>query len=143
MSGYSWRCHRKVPSYMDHIIFLEDLIAALRTTATQEHDMHGVISLLTEFSQSRYQRQPFEEDIKVAIWEVCGNASALQLLFGLLRKIMELEEGSGTEANDTALLEGLSAMDFSLKEQQDVLRYIFQQSITFKCFYLSIQNCYI
>ena len=48
MSGYSWSGHRKVPSYMDHLIFPEDLMAALRTIAMQEHDMHGVISLLTE-----------------------------------------------------------------------------------------------
>lgn len=122
MSGYSWSGHRKVPSYMDHLIFPEDLMAALRTIAMQEHDMHGVISLLTELSESGYQRQPSEEDIKAAIWEVCGNAGALQLLVDLLTtKIMELEEGSGTEANDTALLEGSSAVDFPLKEQQDEL----------------------
>lgn len=122
MSGYSWSGHRKVPSYMDHLIFPEDLMAALRTIAMQEDDVHGVISLLTELSESGYRRQPSEEDIKAAIWEVCGNAGALQLLVDLLTtKIMELEEGSGTEANDTALLEGLSTTEFSPKEQQDGL----------------------
>jgi hypothetical protein len=52
MSGYSWSGHRKVPSYMDHLIFPEDLMAALRTIAMQEHDVHGVISLLTEVTFS-------------------------------------------------------------------------------------------
>lgn len=54
---------------------------------------------------------------------------------------MELEEGSGTEANDTALLEGLSTTEFSPKEQQDGLRYIFQYNIIFKISYL-FQNWY-
>jgi hypothetical protein len=47
---------------------------------------------------------------------------------------MELEEGSGTEANDTALLEGLSTTELPLQEQQDGLRYIFQHNIIFKIF---------
>ena len=51
---------------MDHLIFPEDLMTALRTIAMQEHDVHGVMSLLTELSESVCQREPSEVDIKAA-----------------------------------------------------------------------------
>eukprot|EP01018_Ginkgo_biloba_P016869 Gb_11486 [translate_table: standard] len=48
MSGYSWSGHRKAPSYFEHLVFPEDLLAALRTIAMQEDELHHVISLLQE-----------------------------------------------------------------------------------------------
>ncbi|KAK6162441.1 hypothetical protein DH2020_002282 [Rehmannia glutinosa] len=50
-------------------------------------------------------RQPSETEVRAAIWEACGDCGALQLLVDLLNmKMMELEEGSGTEENDADLL---------------------------------------
>lgn len=40
--------------------------------------------LVVQLSESGCERQPSEEDIKAAIWEVCGNAGSLQLLVDLL-----------------------------------------------------------
>ncbi|XP_057867439.2 uncharacterized protein LOC131074771 isoform X2 [Cryptomeria japonica] len=116
--GYSWSGHRKLPSYMDHFVFPEDLMAALRTIAMKEENMHAIMSLLKELSESGCERQPSEEDIKAAIWEVCGNAGSLQLLVDLLTaKIMELEEGSGTEVHDTELLDKFPKTILSPEEQ--------------------------
>ncbi|KAH9315244.1 hypothetical protein KI387_023871, partial [Taxus chinensis] len=122
VSGYSWSGHRRLPSYMNHFVFPEDLMAALRTIAMNEEGMHCVTCLLKELSESGCQRQPSEEDIKAAIWEVCGNAGALQLLVDLLTaKTMELEDGSGTKAHDTQLLEEFSKTILASVEQQSDL----------------------
>ncbi|XP_071937200.1 ribosomal lysine N-methyltransferase set10 isoform X4 [Coffea arabica] len=52
------------------------------------------------------ERQPSETEVRAAIWEACGDSGAMQLLVDLLNmKLMDLEEGSGTEDSDTELLE--------------------------------------
>ncbi|PHT93487.1 hypothetical protein T459_01369 [Capsicum annuum] len=52
------------------------------------------------------ERQPTDTEVQAAIWEACGDSGALQLLVDLLNmKMLDLKEGSGTEDNDTELLE--------------------------------------
>ncbi|KZV57622.1 hypothetical protein F511_03082 [Dorcoceras hygrometricum] len=54
---------------------------------------------------SREEKQPSEMDVRAATWEACGDSRALQILVDLLNiKMLELEEGSGTEESDTELL---------------------------------------
>ncbi|XP_062233725.1 uncharacterized protein LOC133930954 isoform X2 [Phragmites australis] len=104
-SSYSWSGQRKVPSYLQKIVFPQEFISTLRTVAMQEHELEQVASLLGEVGSSE-DREPCDAEIQSAIWEVCGDNGALGLLVDLLRvKMAELEEGSGTEASDSQLLE--------------------------------------
>ncbi|XP_075094368.1 uncharacterized protein LOC107795691 isoform X5 [Nicotiana tabacum] len=60
------------------------------------------------------ERQPTETEVQAAIWEACGDSGALQLLVDLLNmKMLDLEEGSGTEENDTELLEKACTREIS------------------------------
>uniref|UniRef100_A0A1D1XHJ1 Putative ribulose-1,5 bisphosphate carboxylase/oxygenase large subunit N-methyltransferase, chloroplastic n=1 Tax=Anthurium amnicola TaxID=1678845 RepID=A0A1D1XHJ1_9ARAE len=103
---YSWSGQRKVPPYLNKLIFPEEFLTALRTISLQEHELIQVSSLLEELVGSDEQRQPSGRDVQAAVWEASGDFGALQLLVDLLRtKMMELEESSGTEACDTELLE--------------------------------------
>lgn len=103
---YSWCGQRKTPSYLNKLVFPEDLLTTLRTIAIQEDEIYQVASLLQELVGSDGERQPTESEVRATIWQVCGDSGALQLLVDLLNvKLMELEEGSGTEENDTQLLE--------------------------------------
>ncbi|XP_049931911.1 uncharacterized protein LOC116248146 isoform X2 [Nymphaea colorata] len=105
-NNYSWSGQRKVPSYLDKLVFPEDFLTGLRTIAMQENELLQVSSLLEELVGSAEKRQPTETEVRAAVWEVCGDAGALQLLVDLLNtKMMELEEGSGTEDEDIKLLQ--------------------------------------
>ncbi|KAG2609105.1 uncharacterized protein LOC120702453 isoform X2 [Panicum virgatum] len=105
ISSYSWSGQRKVPSYLHKIVFSQDFMSTLRTIAMQDHELEQVASLLGEVGSSE-DREPSDAEIQSAVWEVCGDQGALGLLVDLLRvKMAELEEGSGTEASDTQLLE--------------------------------------
>lgn len=106
LCNYSWSGQRKVPSYLSQLVFPQEFITALRTIAMKEHELSQVASLLAELVGSGAERQPSDVEVEAAIWEVCGDFGALELLINLLHvKMMELEEGSGTEASDTELLE--------------------------------------
>ncbi|XP_038971537.1 uncharacterized protein LOC103721376 isoform X3 [Phoenix dactylifera] len=106
LCNYSWSGQRKVPSYLNKLVFPQEFVAALRTIAMKEHELSLVASLLEELVGSGTEKQPSDVEVQAAVWEACGDLEALELLVDLLRvKMMELEEGSGTEASDTELLE--------------------------------------
>ncbi|XP_052171256.1 protein-lysine N-methyltransferase EFM1 isoform X2 [Diospyros lotus] len=104
--NYSWCGQRKMPSYLNKLVFPEDFLTALRTIAMQEEEVYQATSLLKELVSGE-ERQPSDIEVQAAIWEACGDSGALQLLVDRLNmKMMDLEEGSGTEDHDTELLEG-------------------------------------
>ncbi|KAL7121228.1 hypothetical protein ACP275_02G170100 [Erythranthe tilingii] len=104
--NYSWSGNRKMPSYINKLVFPEEFLSALRTITMKENELYQVSSLLEELVGSGGKTQPSETDVRTAIWEACGDSNALQLLVDLLNmKMMELEEGSGTEESDAKLLE--------------------------------------
>ncbi|XP_072967093.1 protein-lysine N-methyltransferase EFM1 isoform X2 [Typha angustifolia] len=106
ISNYSWSGQRMVPSYVNKLVFPQEFIMALRTITMQEHEFQQVSSLLGELVGSGEDRQLSDREVQTAIWEVCGDYGALQLLVDLLHvKMTELEEGSGSEAVDNELLE--------------------------------------
>ncbi|XP_057496309.1 protein-lysine N-methyltransferase EFM1 isoform X2 [Actinidia eriantha] len=114
VSNYSWCGQRKMPSYVSQLVFPEDFLTALRTIAMQEDELYQVSSLLQELVGSGGERQPTDEEVRAAIWEACGDSGALQLLVDLLNmKVVDLEEGSGTEDNDTELLQKAQSSDIS------------------------------
>ncbi|XP_074567670.1 uncharacterized protein LOC141824307 [Curcuma longa] len=103
--NYSWSGERKVPSYLSKLVFPQEFLVALRTIAMQEHELRQVTSLLEELGTAGEERQPSDKDVEAAVWEVCGDYGALELLVELLRtKMTELEEGSGTEDYDDEIL---------------------------------------
>ncbi|KAF8732708.1 hypothetical protein HU200_015042 [Digitaria exilis] len=111
-SSYSWSGQRKVPSYLHKIAFPQEFMSTLRTIAMQEHELEQVASLLGEVG-SNEDREASDAEIQSAVWEVCGDQGALGLLVDLLRvKMAELEEGSGTEASDTELLDSMHSEDY-------------------------------
>ncbi|XBI76370.1 hypothetical protein VPH35_069613 [Triticum aestivum] len=110
-SSYSWSGQRKVPSYLQKNVFPQEFLSTLRTIAMQEHELEQVASLLGEVGSTE-DGEPSDAEIKSAIWEVCGDNGALGLLVDLLRvKMAELEEGTGTEASDSQLLEKFDSND--------------------------------
>ncbi|KAL2623487.1 hypothetical protein R1flu_003692 [Riccia fluitans] len=103
--GYSWSGHRKPPTGVKFQVFPEDMMGALRIIAMTEEQVLGVQTLLEELAESS-QRFPSAEDVQAAVWEVCGDLGALQLLQDLLTsRVMALEEGTGPEDDDSLLLE--------------------------------------
>ncbi|CAN4125770.1 unnamed protein product [Withania somnifera] len=104
--NYSWSGQRKTPSYLHKLVFPVDFLNALRTLAMKENEIYHVSSLLEELVGSGGERQPTDTEVQAAIWEACGDSGALQLLVDLLNmKMLDMEEGSGTEENDTEILE--------------------------------------
>ncbi|KAK9274080.1 hypothetical protein L1049_018894 [Liquidambar formosana] len=104
--NYSWSGQRKMPSYLNELVFPEEFLTALRTIAMKEDEIFHVSSLLEELVGSGGERQPSDTEVRAAVWEACGNSGALQFLVDLLHmKMMDLEEGSGMEDCDTQLLE--------------------------------------
>ncbi|KAJ6400485.1 hypothetical protein OIU84_016021 [Salix udensis] len=114
--SFSWSGQRRMPSYINKLVFPEEFLTALRTIAMQEDELFKVTSFLEELVGSEGVRQPTDTEVKTAVWEACGDSGALQLLFDLLQtKVMDLEENSGTEDCDTELLE--KAQDVKNVEQ--------------------------
>ncbi|XP_057435564.1 uncharacterized protein LOC130728204 isoform X2 [Lotus japonicus] len=110
--NYSWSGQRKMPSYVNKLVFPEKFIATLRTIAMQEDELFKVSSMLEELAGPERERQPSDTDVQSAIWEVCGDSGALQLLVDLLHvKLMDLEESSGTEESDHDLLKKALIID--------------------------------
>ncbi|KAI8024071.1 hypothetical protein LOK49_LG03G02413 [Camellia lanceoleosa] len=103
--NYSWCGQRKMPSYVKKLVFPKDFLTTLRTIAKQEDEIYQVSSLLQELVGSDGEKQPSDGEVRAAIWEACGDSGALQLLVDLLNmKMIDLEESSGTEDDDTELL---------------------------------------
>nr|GMC82801.1 ribosomal lysine N-methyltransferase set10-like [Ipomoea batatas] len=118
ISAYSWSGERKMPSYLNRLVFPEDFLTALRTIAMKDDELYKVTSLLTELVGPGGQRQPSDAEVRAAIWEACGDSGALQVLVDLLNmKMTELEEGSGREENDAELLRSARSIDNSVDYQ--------------------------
>ncbi|KAG4922391.1 hypothetical protein JHK84_051232 [Glycine max] len=110
--NYSWSGQRKMPSYVNKLVFPEKFMTTLRTIAMQEDELFKVSSMLEELAGPERERQLSDTDVQSAVWEVCGDSGALQLLVDLLRvKMMDLEENSGTEENDLDLLKKALIID--------------------------------
>ncbi|CAA7026121.1 unnamed protein product [Microthlaspi erraticum] len=104
--NFSWSGQRKMPSYMKKLVFPEDFMTGLRTIAMQEDEIYKVSAMLEELVESRPEEQPCDTEVRMAVWEACGDCGALQLLVDLLNsKMMKLEENSGSEEQDTRRLE--------------------------------------
>ncbi|KFK42558.1 hypothetical protein AALP_AA1G010900 [Arabis alpina] len=104
--NFSWSGQRKMPSYMNKLVFPEDFMTGLRTIAMQEDEIYKVSAMIEELVESRPDEQPSETEVRMAVWEACGDSGALQLLVDLLNaKMMKLEEKSGSEEQDACLLE--------------------------------------
>ncbi|KAK9758007.1 hypothetical protein RND81_01G200200 [Saponaria officinalis] len=107
--NYSWSGQRKTPSYVNKLVFPDDLLTSLRTLSMQENDLFKVQSLLEELVGSEGEREPSDTEVRAAVWEACGDSGALQLLVDLLNtKLMDLIEGTGSEESDTKLLQNAS-----------------------------------
>ncbi|KAL9430091.1 hypothetical protein AB3S75_025469 [Citrus x aurantiifolia] len=105
ISSFSWSGQRRMPSYLNKLVFPENFLTALRTIAMQEDEISKVSSLLEELVGSGGERQPSDAEVRAAVWEACGDSGALQLLVDLLQaKLTDLEESSGTEDYDSELL---------------------------------------
>ncbi|XP_050912220.1 uncharacterized protein LOC127127146 isoform X3 [Lathyrus oleraceus] len=110
--NYSWSGQRKIPSYVNKLVFPEKFMATLRTIAMQEDELFKVSSMLEELVGPEGERQLSDTDVQSAIWEVCGDSGALQVLVDLLHvKLMDLEEHSGTEESDVELLKKALIID--------------------------------
>lgn len=104
--NFSWSGQRKTPSYVNKLVFPEDFMTGLRTIAMQEDEIYKFSAMLEELVESRPDEQPSETEVRMAVWEACGDSGALQLLVDLLNaKMMKLEENSGSEEQDAGLLE--------------------------------------
>ncbi|KAK2415116.1 SET domain-containing protein [Trifolium repens] len=115
--NYSWSGQRKIPSYVNKLVFPEKFMATLRTIAMQEDELFKVSSMLEELVGPEGERQLSDTDVQSAIWEVCGDSGALQVLVDLLHvKLMDLEEHSGTEESDSELLKKALIID----SQEDI-----------------------
>ncbi|CAI0429016.1 unnamed protein product [Linum tenue] len=118
-SNFSWSGQRSAPSYIDKLVFPDDLLTALRTISIQEDQLFKVSSLLEELVGSDEERQPTDSEVRTAVWEACGDSGAFQLLVDILQtKMADLEEGTGTEENDIELLE--NAKDVGTMNQKEV-----------------------
>jgi hypothetical protein len=51
-SSCSWSGQRKIPSYINKIVFPQEFLSTLRTIAMQEHELEQVASLLGEVCTS-------------------------------------------------------------------------------------------
>ncbi|KAM0935771.1 putative [Fructose-bisphosphate aldolase]-lysine N-methyltransferase [Dioscorea sansibarensis] len=117
--NYSWSGQRKVPSTLKNLVFPQEFLTTLRTISMQEDELCRVASLLEELAASREAQHFSDREVQAAVWEVCGDYGALQLLVDLLSaKIIELEEGSGNEDWDTELLEKFRAMELQDLESE-------------------------
>ncbi|WZZ84209.1 hypothetical protein YC2023_104781 [Brassica napus] len=104
--NFSWSGQRKIPTYVNKLVFPEDFMTGLRTIAMQEDEIYKLSAMLEELVESRPDEQPSETEVRMAVWEACGDSGALQLLVDLLNaKMMKLEENSGSEEQDAGLLE--------------------------------------
>ncbi|GAB2285440.1 hypothetical protein Dimus_019891 [Dionaea muscipula] len=110
--NYSWSGNRKTPSYINKLVFPEDFLTSLRTIAMQEDDFFKVQSLLEELVGCEGERHTSDAEVRAAVWEVCGDSGALQLLVDLLtKKMIDLEAGTGIEDSDFQLLQRARAVD--------------------------------
>ncbi|KAI4369909.1 hypothetical protein MLD38_018303 [Melastoma candidum] len=117
--SYSWSGQRRAPSYLKELVFPDSLLITLRTIAMKEHELLTVSNLLEELVGSEQNRQPSGSEVQAAVWEACGDSGAFQLLVDLLQtKMMDLEEGTGTEDQDAELLCKVRPCDFPIEHTE-------------------------
>ncbi|KAK4578439.1 hypothetical protein RGQ29_028516 [Quercus rubra] len=110
--SHSWSGQRKMPSYLNKLVFPNNFLTALRTIALQEDEIFQVSSMLEELVGSGGERQPSDTEVRAAVWEACGDSGALQLLVDLLQmKMVDLEENSGAEDRDIELLKEVNTTE--------------------------------
>ncbi|KAL0002589.1 hypothetical protein SO802_016370 [Lithocarpus litseifolius] len=110
--SHSWSGQRKMPSYLNKLVFPDNFLTALRTVALQEDEIFQVSSMLEELVGSGGERQPSDTEVRAAVWEACGDSGALQLLVDLLQiKMVDLEENSGAEDCDIELLKEVNTTE--------------------------------
>ncbi|KAJ8565408.1 hypothetical protein K7X08_007984 [Anisodus acutangulus] len=74
-----------------------------KSITMKEDEIYRVSSLLKELVGSGGEKQPTDGEVQAAIWEACGDSGAFQLFVDLLNmKMLDLEEGSGTELLEKA-----------------------------------------
>lgn len=56
--NYSWSGQRKMPSYVNNLVFPEDFLTSLRTIAMREDELYHVSSLLEEVRISQHHKYP-------------------------------------------------------------------------------------
>ncbi|KAL3690680.1 hypothetical protein R1sor_004331 [Riccia sorocarpa] len=118
--GFSWSGDRKPPPGVKFQVFPEDMMGALRIIAMTEEQVLGVQQLLEELAESS-KRFPTAEDVRAAVWEVCGDLGALQLLHDLLTsRVMAMEEGTGPGDEDTLLIEKHSRAQVEAERKQQL-----------------------
>ncbi|KAH1130057.1 hypothetical protein J1N35_001435 [Gossypium stocksii] len=128
--NFSWSGHRKTPSYLSKLVFPEDFLTALRTIAMKDEEVLKVSAMLEELVGSEGERQPSETEIRTAVWEACGDSGALQLLVDLLqKKMMDLEESSGTEDSDSELLENACVIGNAEQQTSKEANNLVQQKL--------------
>ncbi|KHF99901.1 Ribosomal N-lysine methyltransferase 1 [Gossypium arboreum] len=128
--NFSWSGHRKTPSYLSKLVFLEDFMTALRTIAMKDEEVSKVSAMLEELVGTEGERQPSETEIRTAVWEACGDSGALQLLVDLLqKKMMDLEESSGTEDSDSELLENACVIGNAEQQTSKEANNLVQQKL--------------
>ncbi|XP_017611815.1 uncharacterized protein LOC108457299 isoform X3 [Gossypium arboreum] len=128
--NFSWSGHRKTPSYLSKLVFPEDFMTALRTIAMKDEEVSKVSAMLEELVGTEGERQPSETEIRTAVWEACGDSGALQLLVDLLqKKMMDLEESSGTEDSDSELLENACVIGNAEQQTSKEANNLVQQKL--------------
>ncbi|KAK8345711.1 hypothetical protein V6Z12_A07G166300 [Gossypium hirsutum] len=128
--NFSWSGHRKTPSYLSKLVFPEDFMTALRTIAMKVEEVSKVSAMLEELVGTEGERQPSETEIRTAVWEACGDSGALQLLVDLLqKKMMDLEESSGTEDSDSELLENACVIGNAEQQTSKEANNLVQQKL--------------
>ncbi|MCO5581650.1 hypothetical protein L7F22_035539 [Adiantum nelumboides] len=91
----------KMAFYREHLLQLTEDGFVIRRGYMDTHLSHGIRCAIGQLSQSGQQEAPTGDDMRAAVWEVCGNSSALELLTDLIStRLLELEEGTGTETSD-------------------------------------------
>ncbi|EMS45103.1 Calcium-dependent protein kinase 3 [Triticum urartu] len=121
-SSYSWSGQRKVPSYLHKNLFPQEFLSTLRTIAMQEHELEQVASLLGEHydiwlfslkkkSESRTILGCVASGLEGQLDLVRMENHLMQRSKALYGRMAELEEGTGTEASDSQLLEKFDSND--------------------------------
>jgi hypothetical protein len=72
----SWSGQRKIPSYINKIVFPQEFLSTLRTIAMQEHELEQVASLLGEVcTSSLYFSQVLTHKTMISAFNFCLKAS--------------------------------------------------------------------
>ncbi|KAJ4813095.1 SET domain-containing protein [Rhynchospora pubera] len=68
---------RKAPSYLNKLVFPEEFMVTLRTISMKEFQIDQASSMSEVL-------EPSDKEVQAAIWEVCGDLGAFELLVDFL-----------------------------------------------------------